>query len=313
MSIAESTARIVGERRPGRAITCATREEWLLARRRGIGASEAGAILGVSPWRTPLEVYFDKLGMLPPSDKPRLAWGLRFENVIAEAYVELTGIPLQKPESLLVHADYPWMLASLDRRAADRPVELKRVSHFAARDFGEAGTEEIPQIYYFQVQQQMGCSGFEVADLAALIGDDDFRIYTIRRNDEVIEMLAEVEREFMERVTRQDPPMPDFEHPSTAALLALIEPEPDTSIVLGEDAAALVAQYEALGDDESGAKNHRKEVKARLLHLMGTAECGVLPDGRLLTRKIVERDGYTVAPTTFVDMRIKSPAKRKGK
>lgn len=290
------------------------REAWLSARRRGVGASEAGAILGLSPFKTPLQVYFDKLGMMPEDERPRLKWGLRFEDVIAEAYTEETGRQVVKPERLLVHKQWPWMLASLDRQAIDgdrRPVELKRPSVYSAKFYGPPGSDEVPRDYYLQVQQQMACSDTEVADLAALFGADDFRIFTIRRDDAVITKLAEAEREFMDRVERQDPPLPDFEHPTTAQLLAMIEPDEGKSIALPEELVAQVDLYESLGKEIDGLKKQREATQSKLVHAMGTAEKAIVADGRSLTRKIVTRAGYNVDPTEFVMFRVNHPRSRK--
>lgn len=283
--------------------------EWLEARRKGVGASEAGAILGLSPWRTALEVYLDKLGLLPIDSNPpaRLKWGLRMERVIAEAYTEETGRSVE-PGCLVVHPDAPWMLSTTDYMASDRPVELKRIDQFNAKEFGEPGTEDIPRLYYLQVQQQMACTGKDVADLAALIGQADFRIYTIRRNVEVIEQLIVVEREFMEAVERQEPPLPDFAHSTTLNILSLIEPETGKAIELGADAANISDQFESFAEAESRMRKNKDEQKARLIHLMGDAETAWLPDGRRIVRKTVERKGYSVEPTSYVSFSIKKAA-----
>lgn len=291
--------------------------EWLDARRRGIGASEAGAILGLSAkhavYRTALEVYLDKLGLMPRDEAAtwdRRGWGLRWERLIADAYTEATGRELSKATTIIVNPDAPWMLASLDFHGADgRPVEIKKVSAYsdAAKFFGEAGTDQLPEGHYLQVQQQIACAEVDSADLAALIGDDDFRIFTVNRNQPIIDKLAEAEREFMERVERRDPPLPDFTHPSTADILAMIEPDLGTTIDLGAEATALADEYQALGKAEGETASRRREIKARLLHLMGVAEKAYLPDGRTMRRKPIERAGYTVAPASYVDFRILNP------
>lgn len=288
--------------------------EWLTARRRGVGASEAGAVLGLSQehavFRTALEVYLDKLGLIPDDGEAkwdRRGWGLRWERLIAEAYTEATGRELAKPTKIMVNEAAPWMLASLDFVSEFGPVEVKKVSAYAAGKFGDSGTEDIPQGYYLQVQQQMACAEHDTAELAALIGDDDFRIFTIHRNQGVIDRLVDAEHDFMQRVERRDPPLPDFLHPSTADILAMIEPDTGRCIDLGSDVAALADEYESLGDAEGETKKQRRELKARLIYAMGTAERGMLPDGRTMRRKQINRAGYTVEPAAYIDFRILQP------
>lgn len=288
-----------------------SREEWLEERKKGVGASEAGAIFGVSPWATALQLYFAKLGLYEVESTPLMQWGLRIEPVIADAYSELTGRKVAIPRKLMRHAKAPWMLASLDRIADDRVVEIKRVTSFAAKEWGDSGSADVPYHYFLQVQQQMAVADLGAADIAALIGDCDFRVYSIARDEAIIERLIEAERDFMRRVAEQDPPMPDWEHPSTADILAMIEPITGESKELDADLTNIVEEYEQLGKVKKSVETERDGLKARLLHAMGTAEIGYLADGRHITRKVIERKGFTVEATSYVDLRIKSPKSKK--
>ena len=63
------------------------REEWLNERRSGIGGSDAAAVMGLNPWKSPLDVYLDKTGQLMESpDNPALYWGRVLEEVVAREY-----------------------------------------------------------------------------------------------------------------------------------------------------------------------------------------------------------------------------------
>lgn len=292
--------------------------EWLEARRKGIGASEAAAILGVSPWKTALEVYFDKLHMLPDEEKrpkPWLKWGLRLQTAIAEAYTEQTGRELVVPSAIIHNAQAPWMLASLDFQVKGerRPVEAKRVSSYSpiVKQFGPSGSQEIPECYSIQLNQQMACADADCADCAALINNDDFRVYTIGRNQKLIDRLIDEEREFMDRVARRDPPLPDFAHPTTAEILALIEPDEDSDLVLlDEEHAAMVDEFVAMGEQMKERDKRRDEVKARLIHALGNAAVGALPDGRMVKRSKVDRGAYTVEPCSYITFRVSQPKKK---
>jgi len=284
-----------------------TRDQWLQERRSGIGASECAAILGLSPWKTPLQVYFEKTGEIPQQEPTaRMKWGLKLERLIAEDYQEQTGAALlDKPPAILRLDSAPWCLASLDYWTADRVVEIKTVGQYSEGEFGEPGTDEIPKHYALQVQQQMACAGRDKADLVALfLGSYETHVYTIVRRDDLIAELVEAEREFMDRVCRRDPPLPDFKHPSTADILAMIEPEPDETVVFDESAASFVAAYELLGGKMGEEKKLREEMKSRIIHAMGKAEQGYLPDGRIVRRKKSHRKGYSVEATDYIDFRI---------
>ena len=159
--------------------------------------------------------------------------------------------------------------------------------------------------YNLQVQQEMACAGLDRADLVALfIGTFETRIYEIVRRDDLIDELMRAELEFWGRIERQDPPLPDFEHPSTADIMAMLEPLPGNVVMLDEEAQKLVDDYESLAALDSSTKQRKKSIKSQLIHLMGKAEQGDLPDGRTVRRKVVNRKGYTAKPSSFVDFRI---------
>lgn len=282
-------------------------QQWLAERRMGVGASEAAALCGCSPWMTPLGLYLRKTGDLIDEPTTRMRFGIFFEMAIKEAYEEETGRTLEKPPRILRHADAPWMLASLDfwTDNRDRVVDAKKSSERAGVHYGPHGSNEMPRNYYLQLQQQMAVSGCDLGELAVLIGDDDFRIVHAERNQSVIDSLIEIEHEFMDRVDRRDPPLPDFEHATIADLLAKLEPEPSTIVDLDTDASRLAIAYDLIGKQIRDAEKLRDKVKARLLHAIGTAETAYLPDGLgKITRKIVDECQYSVTRKAYVAMRV---------
>lgn len=291
------------------------REQWLAERRTGIGSSDAAAVCGLSPWSNPLGVYLDKTGQLPDWEgNAATAWGTRLEPIIADAYQAETGVTL-KPAPLRRHGVYPWMIANVDRVARDRIVEIKTANFFARDEWGEPGSDEIPEHYLVQVQHQLAvCPEFEWADVAVLIGGQDFRVYCVQRNAAVIDRLTDIEAEFWGRVQNRTPPEPDWSHPRTAELIdhlyGLNEIE---SAILDDEAQQLVDEYVRLGDESSAATAKRAEVKARLIYLMGGAGTGCLPDGRAVCRKTIERKAYEVKATSYIEFRIKQPKKSKEK
>jgi hypothetical protein len=100
----------------------ADRAAWLAARRTGIGASEVAAVLGLSPYESPLDVYCRKLGLVPEkAETEAMRWGLRLEPLLAAEYAERTGYPLVATQVFLRHPDKPFLLATLDGVRASRP------------------------------------------------------------------------------------------------------------------------------------------------------------------------------------------------
>lgn len=172
------------------------RAEWLRQRRNGIGGSDAAAVLGLSKWATPFDVWLQKRGEIEERpDSDRLWWGRMLEEPIAKRYTYETGRKLVSLEDMLAHPEHPELIANPDRIAPSDEigVEIKTADVFTADQWGEPGTDEIPQAYVVQCLHYMAVTGFDRWDCAVLLGGSDFRIYTIRRD------LA-LEREMIDRL-----------------------------------------------------------------------------------------------------------------
>ena len=197
--------------------------EFATLRRSGIGGSDAGAILGLSPWKSPLDVYFEKIGEADSSqDTASTYWGRKLEDLVADEYAERTGRRIERCNDTLRHPLMEWQMAHVDRLVwrdgkrprvrnqirTDRILECKTAGAHMAQEWGEAGTDQVPAVYIAQVQHYLAVTGCEVADLAVLIGGRDFRIYEIPRDDELIHAIVEAEREFWWRCVDRRPPDP---------------------------------------------------------------------------------------------------------
>lgn len=288
------------------------RDAWLEQRRQGIGSSDVASILGMSPWvdSSPLAVYLDKLGQLPEKTGAQLGWGHRHEPAIAGYYQDLTGRILQ-PSALAVHPQHSWLMATPDRFAGDRIVELKTAGK--ADGWGEQGTDQVPEAYLLQVQHQMHVCGVDLADVCVLIGLFDCRIYTVRYSPDLYALVFPILRDFWDRVQRRDPPPVDWSHPSTPALIeALYRPIEGHTTDLGKDAAHWVREYLSLGETLRTTEKERELAKAHIIEAMGGASVGLLPDGTEVLRTICQRKGYTVDPGEYVRMTVRQPRRRKG-
>lgn len=237
------------------------REEWLEARRRGIGGSDAAAIMGASPWATKLTVYADKLGMLPEKDDTiATRFGRDVEEVVAKWFSEDTGKKVRRVNAILQHPDYPWMLANIDRKVQGESagLECKTTSAFNRTDF-EGGS--IPPYYYWQCVHYMAVTGFSRWYLAVIHGNSGFYHYEIPRNEEHIKLLIEREEQFWENhVLAEVPPLPDGKECDDNAIDAMsygFEPT-DENIDLSDYADI----FERLALAETALKTSKENVDA---------------------------------------------------
>lgn len=290
------------------------REAWLAARRKGIGASEIAAVLGISPWESPFSLYWRKVNGWNYEPSAAMDWGNRLEDAIAQAYADRHVDDWLVERAGLMEGPEPWILATPDRllttpvpdeqRCYRVPpgvplmstlavLELK-TAHSAHDGWGETGTSEIPVTYRAQVQWQMLVVGVQWAHVAVLIGGSDYREYEVLRDERDIAVMVEAGRRFMARIENGDPPPLD-DHHATLATVKRLHPD------LDDDATAEV-------DEQMGANYLRacraykvaEKAKARyetlLRDQMGRAKRAVTPSGR----KVATRTVSEIAASTVV-------------
>ena len=169
-------------------------------RRRFIGGSDVAAVLGISPWRTPLQLWEAKTR--PALDGPEPAKrvftrGQRWESVVAEMLVEhLTArghtVEIVASNNRYVDPSLDFLAAEidfeikLDGEEEITNVELKTVHPFKAKEWGEEDTDEVPLWYAAQAMHGLGVTDRRRCFVAPLFGADEIRAYEITRDEETI-------------------------------------------------------------------------------------------------------------------------------
>lgn len=191
------------------------RTVWLAERRTGIGGSDAAAALGLNRWKSTYQLWLEKTGQEEEpdlNDVEAVRWGNLLENVVAQEYATRTGRTVHRVNRILRHPQHSFMLANVDRRVVGerRGLECKTAGFWAgnSEDWGPSGTDNVPEHYLVQVMHYLAVTGYEVFDLAVLIGGQDFRIYSIPRNEALIAAMIERERIFWHHVEEMQPPAP---------------------------------------------------------------------------------------------------------
>lgn len=292
---------------------CATREEWLAARRLGVGSSDAAAILGLSPFASPLALYAEKLGVAEATEETEaMRWGSILEPLVAERYAMETDRLLVDPGRFTIRRsrEHPFMLATLDREIVDGKeilqrgtygvLEVKTTSAYQASEWAE----EPPVYYQVQVQHQLAVMGWAWGSFAVLVGGQKFLWCDVERNDRFIALLIEREAEFIDRVARLAPPAAEAKDMRTVA--ALYPQDTGEIVTLPEEAAAWDRAYvEALGQLKHWT-SIKNEAEARLKGAIASATVARLPGAAVEYRwTFTERKGYTVEPTSYRDFRRK--------
>lgn len=187
-----------------------------------LGGSDVAAIFGVSPWRTPLQLWEEKITPQvrdeTPERKKFFARRKRQEPVIAEMLLDEYGIEVTRlsmdenpnryvdPEHgfLAAEIDFEFLMSQSVRDAfPDRPEfqaipdgtllngEIKTVHPFKASEWGEQGSEDVPIHYAAQVMHGLGVTGRPAAIVAALFGLDTLLCFPVMRDEETIAAMRD--------------------------------------------------------------------------------------------------------------------------
>jgi putative phage-type endonuclease len=267
------------------------RLEWLYARQKSVGASDAANLVGVG-WRTAADVYREKTEPVDdrtPTDGP-LARGIALEPIVAARYKEVMGVEIVSPiynatlgneYSITYHPDRPWQSASLDRRRADNgaTISLKTTAGFG-EEWGENGSADVPEVYRVQSCHEMGVTQTTMLDLAALdVIRWELRVYRLDFDAAYFEWLTGVERRFWNYVEERTPPPVDWDD--------TVRPIHDRRVIrlgtidLGDDMIAILERRKELKRIADEADDEAKRLTTQVDLRMGNAERGVAGPWRL--------------------------------
>jgi len=277
-----------------------------------IGGSDISAILGISPWKSAVDLWLDKT--TPPRDDSSSApkrRGQRLEPYIRDMIASEHGLTITAANQRYVDPEVPYFACEIDAecvQAVAHPIEnieIKTVHPFKARDWGEVDTDALPIHYVAQAQWGLGVTGRSVCRVFALIGDD-LRPYVVERDDETIEALRTKADEFWQRyvLPKLRPPL-DFAHSLVQDTLRRLYPGTDGSTV---EATAMHEHWRAVLQTATEARDRYDGVidgaRAHIMAEMGNAAFLKFTDGKAFRRKQTTRKGYTVEPTSYMDLRL---------
>lgn len=223
-----------------------------------LGGSDVAGILGISPWRTPLEVYLDKvqprIKPVDPSKQKVFTRGQCMEPYVIDLLSEETGLEIIHRGNRYIHRDYGFIAAEIDAEAATgENIEIKTVSPFKAKEWGEVQTDAIPVHYTAQAMHGLMVTEKQVCVFGVLIGGDDFRIYRVERDEETIQAILEKEVSFWDRVINLNPP----EATTVSDISLMFEKDAGSSIEADGKALAL---FNDLRDMKSRCKSLEAEI-----------------------------------------------------
>ncbi len=257
------------------------------ARRGFITGSRIAAIAGLSPYATALDVFREIVEGYEQPESPPMVRGRHLESSILSWYREETGADLQKVE-FTGHPLHEHIGATPDAIATmpdgtKRIVEAKSVSFRLGEQWGNAGTDQIPTHYMPQVQFEMGCTGLMLADVPALFGGEELRIYTVKFDPELFGMLVETaERFWKDHIIPKVPPPLDGSESWADYLGAKFPRHEDVCLSATPDAEQWAKALFTARNMATEAKALETEAQNHLKQAMGTAD-KLMGDGWKIT------------------------------
>lgn len=244
----------------------------IIQRREGIGASEAAAAVGLSPWTTQYQLYLEKIGEGPPredDDALHLEMGHALEPVALSRFCKATRLQISDRQRKFVDPVWPRRWVTVDAIASDDGcVEAKSTGFADPSDWGdELEDGAVPQHYYVQALHSLACSGKPHVWMPLIVTNRQFKLYRIQRDDEAIALLTDREKEFWARVEARDPPPP-----SNLDDVKLRWPTHQLPQRQADEAAALaIADLKGLKAEIKAAVEKKESLELQIKTFMGSA------------------------------------------
>lgn len=253
-----------------------THEEWLKARQAGIGGSDAGTILGVNKWKSKTQLFFEKVNpeLKQQVDNEFIYWGNVLEDVVAKEFEARTGKKVRKNNKMLRHPEHEFMLANLDRVIVGEKalLECKTTSQYNIDQWKD---DEIPASYLCQIQHYMAVTGYEKAYIAVLCGGNQFIWKEVPRDDELIEIIINAEKDFWyNNVLAGVIPEIDGSDATKDFLNHMYKDIDENEVQLSDDVETLLTALEQVKQEEKELKELKTQYENKIKHILGNNLAG---------------------------------------
>ena len=243
-----------------------------------LGGSDIAAILGLSRFKTPLQVWGEKTGNLVPEDishKLQVRLGNKLEATVCDLFTEETGKKVARVNETLTHPMHPFLRGNIDRRVVGEKsvLEAKTTSSWNAKQWEG---EEIPQEYLLQTYFYMELGGFERGYVACLVGNQGFHIKTLERDATLQKQIIEKAVDFWTRYVVTGV-MPTIVTSKDAGTLYDLFPMGDDgeAVPLDDKAAALIDAIQAMKEDGKALDKQIEKAENELRLMLGAHSAGV--------------------------------------
>lgn len=254
-------------------VKTANHEEWLKLRSQYIGGSDAAAVVGLNPYSSPYALWAEKTGRIPGfAGNLACEVGTYLEEFVAQKFAQVTGKKVRKCNQSFLNSQYPTAIANIDREiiGEDAGLEIKTTDTLNMKKF-RCG--EYPENYYAQMVHYLAVTGKQRWYLAVLIGNREFKWFTLERDEAEIAALMTAEAEFWKLVKMDISPAVDGTAATTRTIGAIYANSDDSVIADLTAHKADIARYIELGNQIKELEEQREEAANRVKEFLGEC-CG---------------------------------------
>ena len=249
-----------------------SREQWLELRSHYIGGSEAGAVMGLDPYKSPYALWCEKTGRTEPfAGNLQTEVGTYLEAMVAILFSRERNRKVRRKNATMVNSDYPWACADVDRIIVGENSLLEIKTTNSLPVMRQLKNGEYPDRWYCQMTHYLAVTGCRKAYLAVLVNCRELHIYELDRDQAEIDALMAAEKRFWEHVTSDTPPEMDGSE-ATETALAEVFPDSNGESVELFGRESLLTEYEDLKRAGKETERRLREIENILKGDMGEAE-----------------------------------------
>lgn len=301
-------------------IPITSREEWLKNRIQDVTASVAAALFGVHQYQSWYSLWALKTGAIveDPDETPAMRRGRMLEPVAVDFLledhpdwrIENPGVYLRDPKVRL--GATPDRYIYRPDRAGFGVLQIKTVeeSIFKKKWLNENHEIEPPLWIAIQAEVERHLSGANYAMVGVLRAGFgiDCTPLDIPLVPGLMKKIEENVALFWRMIEHGKRPDPDYskDGKTIEALWAGNGSDAVLDLTADNHLVDLADEKERIAGEKTAIEKRQKEIKAEMLHKLGSASAGEIADGRVITAKTIIRKAYEVKESSYVDVRVKA-------
>ena len=262
-----------------------SKESWLKKRKEGIGGSDAASVLGLNPYKSSMSVYMSMKNDLEEDEKPnyKMYLGNKLEDFVANEFSIKTGKKVRNVNGILKNDKYPFALGNIDKAVVGEKafLECYVTSSYSKRLW----EKDVPNYCKIQCYHYMAITGATHCYVAVLVGNEDFIIHKLDRDENLINEIMSLEKDFWDKcILGEELPVPDGSDDYFKKLESLYKDSTKKEIILFEK-GDLLKRYDDVCEFLKELNSEKKAIEQYFQMQMKDYEVAYVGDRKITWKK----------------------------